>query len=92
MEKYSYIWIFKGENSHFSSAVFTEQKDAETWIANNLLSGILTKYPIDISVYDWAIQMKYFSPKKDHEFSNEFIQKFSSAAQEHYHFSNGVKE
>ena len=90
MEKY--IWIFSGSNSQFPSAVFEDLKKAEKWIKEHSLSGALTKYPIDQGVYEWAISNNYFSPKKEHERSPKFIQSFSSASQEHYHYENGNKD
>jgi hypothetical protein len=84
-----YIWIFQGENSRFPSAVFYEKKDADDWINKYSLSGILTQYPIGISVYDWAIQEQYFTPKNDMQKEPKFMQNFSGG-QEHYHYENGV--
>ncbi|KES11705.1 hypothetical protein SASC598O11_003800, partial [Snodgrassella alvi SCGC AB-598-O11] len=31
----------------------------------NKLSGILTKYPIDVGVYDWAVQNNFFIPNNE---------------------------
>ena len=50
-----FVWIFNGENSRFSSGVFSSRETAESWIRRNRLSGVLTKYPVDTAVYDWAI-------------------------------------
>jgi hypothetical protein len=83
------IWIFNGSNSRFSSGVFTKKESAESWIKKNKLTGVLTLYPVDTGVYDWAIENGFFVPKKDSEKMPEFIQKFSSASQEHYHFEDG---
>ncbi len=83
------VWIFNGENSRFCSSVFTDLEQAKKWIAVNKLSGILTYYPVNISVYDWAIENKYFIAKDEKHLSAKFIQGFTSASQEHYHFENG---
>ncbi|MBF9263997.1 DUF7710 domain-containing protein [Paracidovorax cattleyae] len=85
------IWIFNGENSNFPSAVFSRIELAEEWIAKYKLNGVLTSYPIDQSVYDWAIINGYFIPKNEKEISPQFIGKFSSASQEHIHYENGKK-
>jgi hypothetical protein len=83
------VWIFSGGNSRFGSGVFSNRENAEKWIAKYQLSGVLTLYPVDEGVYDWAIRNKFFAPKKESETAAEFIQKFSSASQEHYHYENG---
>jgi hypothetical protein len=87
-----YIWVFSGDNSKLPSAVFTEKEKAEEWIKKYTLSGMLTAYPVNKGTYDWAISHNYFNPKKEHETSAEFIQRFSSALQEHHHYENGVLE
>ncbi|MCG8294644.1 DUF7710 domain-containing protein [Pseudomonas entomophila] len=86
------VWVFNGAEGRFPSAVFLELGDAEEWIKNNGLSGVLTKYPVGISVYDWAVENGHFRIKNEKEKSSAFIQKFSSAAQEHFHFENGSSE
>lgn len=83
------LWIFNGSNSRFCSGVFSSKENAERWICHYELSGLLTLYPIDESAYDWAIKNNLFSPSKENERSAEFIQKFTSSSQEHYHYENG---
>ncbi len=84
------IWIFQGAKSNFANGVFSSKANAEEWICKHQLSGILTLYPLDVGVYDWAIENGFFTTKKDYQTSPEFIQRFSSASQEHYHYQNGV--
>ncbi|MBO9570639.1 MAG: hypothetical protein J7497_00270 [Chitinophagaceae bacterium] len=86
------VWIFSGSNSRFPSGAFSAIEIAENWIQNNKLTGVLTSYPIDISVYDWAIKNEFFVPRNDTQKSSDFIQKFSSGSQEHYHYENGLRE
>lgn len=62
---------------------------AENVIRKNKLTGILTKYPLDVFIYDWAIENNYFTPKKDSEETIEFKQKFTSSSQEHFHYEAG---
>lgn len=83
------VWIFNGAQSRFPSAVFEDRASAETWIRKNQLSGVLTKYPVGMSVYEWAIDAGHFQAKNEREKSPAFIQQFSSAAQEHVHFECG---
>ena len=86
------VWVFNGQGARFPSAIFSNREAAEKWIAQYHLSGVLTEYPVDISVYDWAIQTGNFKVKTDKDRTQEFIQKFSSGAQRHLHFENGVDE
>jgi hypothetical protein len=83
------LWIFNGPGAQFPSGAFTSRQKAEEWIQQHRLSGALTAYPIDIGVYDWAIATGHFVPKRDDQRGPEFIQRFSSASQEHYHYENG---
>ncbi len=83
------VWVFNGANGKFPSGVFTKKEHAENWIKKYKLSGLLTLYPLDHGVYDWAIANDFFSIKKEHEKQPEFIQRFSSASQEHFHYENG---
>lgn len=83
------VYLFQGNNANFVSAVFSNKENVIEWIGNHQLSGILTQYPLDISVYDWAIDNGYFSPNQDKHKTPEFIEKFSSAYLPHWHFKNG---
>ena len=85
------IWVFNGANGQFPSGVFSSQEQAEVWIAKYRLTGVLTQYPIDVGVYDWAIQSGFFKPKEEREKTSQFIQRFSSASQEHFHYEDGQK-
>jgi uncharacterized protein (DUF433 family) len=84
----TFVWVFDGHNARFPSAVFSTFEVANEWITDNSLSGVLTKYPVDISVFDSCIKLGLFKPKREEHFSPEFIQRFSSAHQEHYHYGN----
>ncbi|WET67845.1 hypothetical protein [Sphingobacterium sp.] len=86
------IWVFHGEGGRFSSGVFTSIEKAEIWIDKHKLSGVLTAYPIDEGVYDWALFNDFFSVKKQAQMEPGFIQKFTSASQDHYHYENGAKD
>ncbi|MFS2099648.1 hypothetical protein ACCC97_11845 [Variovorax sp. Varisp85] len=83
------VWIFNGANEKFPSAVFASKEDALGWIENHQLTGVLIKYPLGISVYDWVIESGNFKIKSDRDSTPELIGKFSSAAQEHMHFEDG---
>ena len=85
-EEIIFVWVFHGLSGQFASSVFSSKEKAEEWIKKNKLQGILTKYPLDFSAYDWACKFGYFIPKKPEHKSSEFIQKFSNADNEHYHY------
>lgn len=84
------VWVFNGDNSVFPGGVFSTKEVAEAWIKKYELSGVLTKYPIDEGVYDWALANDKFEIKKPEQTQATFIQAFSSASQEHYHYENGT--
>lgn len=90
IKKIEQIWVFNGPNSRFPSGVFLDKEIAEKWINKYNLSGILTAYPADIGVYDWAIQNHFLVITNEREHSSEFIQKFTSASQDHYHYEDGI--
>lgn len=92
MIDFNEVWIFNGSNSRFPSGVFLSKSLAKEWIQYNKLTGVLTLYPVNISVYDWAIKNGLFVPSSEEQKTPEFVQKFSSGSQEHYHFENGVEE
>ncbi|HVG41437.1 MAG TPA: hypothetical protein VM888_07475 [Chitinophagaceae bacterium] len=83
------IWIFNGVGGRFPSGVFSEKETAEIWIKKNMLTGVLTLYPVDQGNYDWAVATGVFTPKNEKEKSSVFIGSFSSASQEHYHYEDG---
>jgi hypothetical protein len=86
------VWVFNGAKGKFPSAVFSKKELAEDWVKRNRLTGTLTAYPLDISVYDWSVSNGYFSPKHDEHRTPDFIGRFSSAYQEHYHYEDGSNE
>ncbi len=84
------VWVFNGDGGQFPAGVFSTVEKAEVWIAEQRLSGTLTWYPLDVSVYEWVVEVKrYWKPERDEQASPEFIQRFSSAYTGHYHYENG---
>jgi hypothetical protein len=83
------VWVFNGDGGRFPSGVFSSREVAEEWIGKHLLSGILTEYPLDIGVLDWALRKGYFKPKFPSHETPTFRQTFSSASQNHFHYQNG---
>ncbi|MDO5098762.1 MAG: hypothetical protein Q4D85_08375 [Corynebacterium sp.] len=85
-----FVWVFQGERARFPSAVFSSKETAIDWIARHRLSGMLSKYPVDIPVYEWSIAANFFTPRREEHRTPEFIQSFSSACIEDSQYINGV--
>jgi hypothetical protein len=43
---------------------FTVKELAERWIGDHGLTGMLTEYPLDMGVYDWAVAKGFFRSGK----------------------------
>lgn len=89
-DNFKAVWVFHADSAQFSSGVFTTKQTAEQWIARHQLSGMLTKYPLDTGVYDWAIAEGIFKPRQEYQTGTKFIGRFTSASQEHYHYELGI--
>ena len=89
IEGFHWVWAFQGEGANTCIAIYTDKINAENYIKQYALSGILIKMPLNISIYQWAIESGYFSPHKDYMHTSSFIQKFNSAYLEHYHYVCG---
>ena len=83
------IYVFMGKGATMPTAIYTTFEDACTWVASSAVSGILYKLPMNVSLYDWVIAKGYSTPKKEYQKQPRFIEKFSSAYVEHWHFENG---
>ncbi|MFP3994575.1 hypothetical protein SHV74_08455 [Pseudomonas capeferrum] len=86
------VWVFNGATARFPSALFTSLENAKTWIKHNKLTGVLTRYPVNIGVYDWAIEKNYFHPTEDKHNSPSFIGSFTCASMNHLHFEDGEED
>ena len=82
----NFVYVFTGVDGRIPSGIFSSFDKALSWIESNSLTGELTCLPIDVSLYDWAIQKEFFKPTKDYQQTPRFIQRFSSASLEHWHF------
>lgn|SRR5262245_47338834 len=85
-----YVWVFVGNAARFPAAIFSTAGSARQWISRYALTGTLTRYPVDVSVYDWAIEKGFFTVRNERHSAPEFIGGFSTAYQEHYHFVGGM--
>ncbi len=85
----SWVWVFMGSKALHPSAVFESQSDTESWIVENKLTGTLTKYPVNVTVYDCVIANGYWKPSQPWHGTPKHIGNFFSAYMEHYHFFDG---
>lgn len=83
------VWVFNG-GGDFPAGVFTTRELAEAWIAKHGLAGVLTKYPLDVGVYEWALGCGAFKPRRPDQSGPRFVGRFSSASLEHYHYSGAT--
>ncbi len=82
------VWIFAGIGGHHAAGVFRDEERARQWIEKHRLNGVLTRYPLDTGLFDWAVEEGYLKPEPD-QHAPEFIQQFSTGYLEHYHFEDG---
>jgi hypothetical protein len=82
------VWIFNGGETGLPVAVFVSREQAEECIERLELSGLLTKYPVGITVYEWAEKNDLLPRKR----SNLCPTDFTTGALEHYHYRKGKDE
>jgi len=85
----SSVWIFIASNGTLPSGVFTHESLAKEWIRKHALSGLLTEYPLDVGIYEWAIAKGVFKVKYPSHETPAFIGRFTSAYLSHSHFEDG---
>jgi hypothetical protein len=83
------VWVFMGERGAYPMAIWSSLDEAHKYIHDELLSGSLTRYEVDVPVYQWAINSGKFKPTKDQHRSLKFRQTFNNQYQEHYNFRDG---
>jgi hypothetical protein len=87
------VWVFNGASEgrpgRFPSGVFASVEDAEVWIAQHRLTGVLTEYPVGRGVYDLMVGEGHWTPKHDRQRTPGFIGTFSSAYLRHVHYEDG---
>jgi hypothetical protein len=89
--EYEAVWVFNGAGGRFAGGIFTTLEAAETWIAANTLDGVLTLYPLDTGVYEWAIAERLFAPDEEKHSTPSFIGSFTSASMQHHHYEQGQR-
>jgi hypothetical protein len=88
----SSVWVFVAEGATLPSGVFRDKKSAQAWIEKHSLSGVLTEYPLDVGIFDWAISNGFFKTKHASQETPSFIGRFTSAYLRHSHFDKGKDE
>jgi hypothetical protein len=91
MEQTKFVWVFNGNTARFPSGVFETIEAAEHWISGHRLSGVLTRYPMNVGAYDWCVNNGHFKPSKAHQSESNFVGNFSSATFEHFHYEEGKR-
>ncbi len=89
-EGIDHVWVFNGAGGRLPSAIFLDKQMAIAWIAQHRLTGVLTRYPVNIGLYDWALRMNFFTPRREDQKTPQFIGRFTCASLEHYHCEDGV--
>ena len=84
----AFVYVFHGDGARFAAAVYSTVEDAKADIGSNRMSGILTAYPLDQTVYAHVVKEGLFEGKDDPE--PRYIQRFTSAYMGHLHFVNRV--
>lgn len=86
----SSVWVFNSAGAKFPGAVFISYDKALNWIAEHKLSGVLTLYPLDTGVFEWAVKEGHFVPNENKHLNPSFIGGFTTASQSHFHFIDGL--
>jgi len=86
-----YMWVFLGDQAAFPSGIFSGLDKAEEWIAKHELDGILTEYPVDEGVYDWAARNLYFVPNSTKVIDSKLISRFTSSRMKSFHYGKGIR-
>ena len=85
-----HVWIFAADAKSAPGGVFTTRDTAEEWIRTCHLSGVLTAFPVDEGCFDWAVRKQLVTgPARDRSNDASFVASFTSAAQEHVHYTDG---
>ena len=85
-----HVWIFARDAQSAPGGVFTTREAAEGWIRDRRLTGVLTAFPVDEGCYDWAMRLRLVTGRaKDRGGESAFVASFSSASQEHVHYTDG---
>ncbi|WP_027188574.1 DUF7710 domain-containing protein [Desulfovibrio cuneatus] len=84
-----FVWVFTSPGGNFPGGIFDSREEATAWIEKHTLTGTLTKYPVGISAFDFAVRNGWYSPKGNSH-DHKIMETFSCASMEHYHFEDGT--
>ena len=79
------MWVLNCGGS-FPCGVFETKEAAEDIIKKYKLTGVLTQYPVNMLVIDWAIENNCLSESAR---TTEDAGTYATAYQKHYHYENG---
>ena len=89
------VWLFHASGAQFAGGAFQDVASAESWIAKHSLTGVLTAYPLGEGCFDWAERLEVIGMKPERLVAKRsdpaFVGGFTSAAQEHFHYENGIR-
>ena len=85
-----HVYIFHGLSARFAASVYESLEQADFDIKLKEMSGLLTIYPLNETVYDYCVRAKLFEEKEN--VSSKFVQSFTSAYLEHYHYKDGCRD
>jgi len=92
MEKRVWVFVSAGSRYTFPSGIFSTLRMAEEWILKHELTGMLTEYPLDSGVYDWAVAKGYYQTKPADNKKRDMaslIGGFSAKEQKQFHYVSG---
>lgn len=89
------VWIFSTPSRQFPGGAFSTVDAAEAWIRAHRLTGMLTAYPLDRGVFDWALESGCTSLRPEKleaaRTDPQFIGGFTTASQDHRHYEDGER-
>lgn len=85
-----HVFVFSRDARSAPGGVFTTRAAAERWIRERRLTGTLAAFPLDEGCHDWAMRLGLVTGKAAERGADAaFVASFSSAAQDHFHYTNG---
>lgn len=81
-------FVFVGEGSDFPLGIFTALENAKEYMEKYSLSGTVNQFPINIGIMIGGIEEDLFKVKNEYQKGPKFIERFSYASIEHFHFKN----